>query len=228
MTVPNDDPDRIPSQAELDAMDLAELTRSSAEADVRYPQREEDPGPVPAALARDAWVLWWFGAAAGIASAVYLLLNLGAISDALQDRLRTDMEKAIAEAASRVEKTTSQPVMPPDEFHGLSHFLPPVMLGAIVLLLAAQFFLLRAVTVHHSRNARNIFLAVVLINLVCIPTGMDLLKFSESAPTMVIVGWIQFGALALAALSTLRPAASRWLPAARSMRPSKMMRPTRG
>jgi len=224
MTVPDDDPDRIPTQAELDAMDLAEMTRSSGESDIRYPLPDDEPGAAPAALARDAWVCWWISAAAGIASAVYLLLNIGSLSDALQGRLRADMEQAIAEAASRVDKVSNPPKMPPDEFHGLAHFLPPVMLVALVFLLVVQFLLLRAVSVHHSRNSRNFFLATVLITLVCIPTGMDLLDFANAAPTMVIIGWIQFGALLLSGLCTLRPVVNRWLPTGRSLLPSKMVR----
>ena len=69
-----------------------------------------------------------------------------------------------------------------------------------------------------------VFLALVLINLVCIPTGMDLLQFAKDAPTMVIVGWIQFGALILAALCTLRPSLGRWLPPSRGLSPVKAMR----
>ena len=42
--------------------------------------------------------------------------------------------------------------------------------------------------------------------------------------TMVIVGWIQFGALMLAALCTLRPAVGRWLPAPRALRAGKLLR----
>ncbi|MFT4199778.1 hypothetical protein [Gordonia sp. (in: high G+C Gram-positive bacteria)] len=222
MNVPDDDPDALPSQAELDALDMAELTRTSGESDMGYPTPDEPAGPPPPALARDAWVLWWIGAAAGIASAVYLLVNIGSICDGLQQRLLADIKKAIDEAQHAGKKPLS---MPADEYHGLSHFLPPTMLVAIVVLLALQFVLLRAVGVHHSRNARNIFLAMVLINLVCIPTGMDLLRFADSAPTMVIVGWIQFGALLLAALCTLRPAVGRWLPAPTGI--GKVFRPGR-
>ncbi|GAA3045291.1 hypothetical protein GCM10010528_25720 [Gordonia defluvii] len=225
MTVPHDDDrDPIPSQAELDEMDMAELTRTSAESHVAYPTRDEPAGPPPAALVRDAWVCWWIAAAAGLASAVFLLINLGSISGSLQERLRTDMERAIAEAAAKATKAANPPSMPADGFHGLAHLLPPVMLMAIVALLVVQFLLLRGVSVHHSRNSRSIFLAAVLINLVCIPTGMDLLRFADNAPSMVIVGWIQFGALMLAALCTLRPAVGRWLPAPRALRAGKLLR----
>ncbi len=213
MTVPDDDPDRIPTQAELDAMDLEELTRTSADTSVDYPTRGDVSGPAPAALVRDAWVCWWIGAAAGLAAAGYLVANMGPIIDSLQQRLVDDIARAGPNAKA-----------PADRFSAISHFLPPFMLVVIVVLLVAQFALLRATSVHHSRNSRNIFLAMVLINLVCIPTGMDLLRFADSAPTMVVIGWIQFGALALAALCTLRPAVGRWLPSARGPRPGKLWR----
>lgn len=194
-------------------MDLAALTRSSTESHVGYPARQEALGPPPPALARDAWVFWWIAAAAGVASAVYLLLNIGSLSDSLQQRLIDDIASEGPNAKA-----------PADQFNGLAHFLPPFMLVVLVVLLVVQFVLLRASGVHHSRNARNIFLAVVLINLVCIPTGMDLLAFADDAPTMAIVGWIQFGALILAALCTLRPAVGRWLPPSRGLSPVKALR----
>ena len=54
MTYPDDESDRTPTQAELDAMDLAALTRSSTESHVGYPARQTAEGPPPAALVRDA------------------------------------------------------------------------------------------------------------------------------------------------------------------------------
>jgi uncharacterized membrane protein YhaH (DUF805 family) len=213
MTYPDDESDRTPTQAELDAMDLAALTRSSTESHVGYPARQTAEGPPPAALVRDAWVFWWIAAAAGIASAVYLLLNIGSISDSLQQRLVDDIASEGPNAKA-----------PADQFNGLAHFLPPFMLVVLVVLLVMQYVLLRATGVHHSRNSRNIFLALVLINLVCIPTGMDLLQFAKDAKTMVIVGWIQFGALILAALCTLRPSVGRWLPPSRGLSPVKALR----
>lgn len=101
MTVPDDDPDKIPTQAELDAMDLAELASTSAESNVAYPPRDEVPGPPPSALSRDAWVLWWIAAAAGIASAVYLLANMGGVIDGLKQRFHGELEQAIADTVAK-------------------------------------------------------------------------------------------------------------------------------
>ncbi|GAB09181.1 hypothetical protein GOARA_031_00060 [Gordonia araii NBRC 100433] len=229
MTVP-DDPDRIPSQAELDAMDLAELTHSSAESNVHYPKPVDDPGPPPPALARDAWVCWWIGAAAGLASALYMLVNVMSISDALQSRLMEGMQQTIDDAIRNRDKAPAGveipiPKAPADEYHGLAHTLPPAMIVSIVALLAVQFALLRAIGNHHSRNARSLFAAFVLINLVCIPVGLDLLAFSENAPLMFVIGWIQFGALVLAAVCTWRPSVGRWLPAPSPLRPTRLLRP---
>ncbi|MFT3898852.1 MAG: hypothetical protein QM728_01215 [Gordonia sp. (in: high G+C Gram-positive bacteria)] len=222
MSAPDDDPDAIPSQAELDELDLEELASTSAESDLAYPIRDQPIGPPPPALARDTWAFWWISAAAGIASAVYLLVNVVSVSDSLQRRLMDDIKKAIDEAA----RTNQKPLtMPADEYHGLAHFLPPAMVVTILVLLAVQFLLLRAVTAHHSRNARNIFLAMVLLNLVCIPTGMDLLRFADNAPAMFAVGWVQFGALLLSALCILRPSVGQWLPVNPRVGMGKLMRP---
>ncbi|NED63802.1 hypothetical protein G3I15_22980, partial [Streptomyces sp. SID10244] len=68
-----------PSQAELDAEDLAEIARSSKDRDQAnlYPPRTGDPGPAPVALTLHARVAFWGAAAAGLLSVVYGFVNLG-------------------------------------------------------------------------------------------------------------------------------------------------------
>lgn len=81
------DPD-IPSQAELDAEDMAELAkRSSADRDQDGPVRRGDPGPAPIPLVKHAVGCFWAAAVAGAICMVYGFLNLGTIKDLLYTRL---------------------------------------------------------------------------------------------------------------------------------------------
>ena len=210
-----DDSDRIPTQAELDAEDLAELARTSKDRDRAnlYPTPLDDPGPVPVPLALHARVAWWGAAIAGLCSVVYGFLNLGLITDALRQRLAEGvaLDPNNAGPAEQVDSTAT--------------FFPPFMLVMIVILLAIQYPLLVATATHHSRTCRNLFLTVVLVNLLCIPVGNDLLfRYPDVWSTMSVIAWIQFGFLVLAALITLRKPVNQWLPASTRMRPSRVFR----
>ncbi|MFW0793581.1 hypothetical protein AAFP30_07200 [Gordonia sp. CPCC 205515] len=215
MTDPADDPDRVPTQAELDAEDLAAIERRSKDKDAAnlYPPRESDPGPPPAALARHARIAWWCSAFAGLISVVYGFSHLGTITDQLRQRLQ--------------EGVTTDPrnASGPEQVNSLAGFFPPFMLVMIVVFLVIEYLLLVAAATHHSRNCRNFFLAAVVVNLLCIPIGIDLLfRNPEVSSLMPVVGWIQFGLLVLAALFTLQRAVNQWLPPSDRMRPTRMLR----
>ncbi|GAC67135.1 hypothetical protein [Gordonia soli] len=208
--------DRVPTQAELDAEDLAELANTtSADRDRAqlYPRREDDPGIPPAPLVVHARVAWWGAAVAGLVSVIYGFLQLGMITDDLRTRLAEGVveDPANASQAGQVDS--------------LAGFFPPFMLVMIVVLLAIQYPLLTATATHHSRNCRNLFLTVVLINLLCIPVGVDLLfRYPDVWSAMVVIAWIQFGLLVLSALCTLRRPVNQWLPSSTRMRPTRMFR----
>ncbi|NDZ92647.1 hypothetical protein G3I13_20820 [Streptomyces sp. SID6673] len=214
MTQP-DDPDRIPSQAELDAEDLAEIARSSKDRDQAnlYPPRTGDPGPAPVALTLHARVAFWGAAAAGLLSVVYGFVNLGLISDALRQRLLDGVIDDPRNASSQ------------GQVDSLAGFFPPFMLIMIVVFLAVEYVLLVAAAHHHSRNCRNFFLAAVVVNLLCIPIGIDLLfQYPQVWSAMVVISWIQFALLIVAAIFAVRRSVNQWLPESTRMRPTKMMR----
>lgn len=215
MTEPADDPDRLPTQAELDAEDLAAIERSSRDVDAagRYPPREDDPGPPPAALARHARVAWWGAAVAGLICVGYGFTHLGTITDLLRQRLQEGVITDPRNASSA------------DQVDSLARFFPPFMLVMIVVFLVVEYLLLRAAANQHSRNCRNFFLSAVVVNLLCIPIGVDLLfGYPDVSSLMPIIGWIQFGLLILASLFTLQRAVNQWLPPSNRMRPSRMLR----
>ncbi len=214
MTDP-DDPDRIPTQAELDAEDMAAIEHSSRDRDEAnlYPPRPGDPGPAPAALSLHARVAWWGSAIAGLISVVYGFLNLGMISDLLRARL--------------LEGVVNDPrnASPEDQVDSLAGFFPPFMLATIVVFLVIEYALLVASVTHHSRNCRNFFLAAVVINLMCIPIGIDLLfDYPEVWSAMPVIAWLQFALLIVASVFTLRRNVNQWLPDSTRMRPTKMFR----
>ncbi|MGV9793320.1 hypothetical protein [Gordonia sp. NPDC003422] len=212
---PDDDVDRTPTQAELDAEDLAALARSSKDRDQAnlYPTRQSDPGVAPRALLVHARVAWWGAAACGVVAVVYGFLNLGLITDLLRQRLLDGVASDPNNAA------------PEERVDSLAGFFPPFMLLMILVLLAIEYPLLVAAANHHSRNCRNFFLAAVIVNMLCIPIGSDLLfRYDEISSTMVVVSWLQFALLGLAGVISLRRVVDRWLPESSRMRPSKMLR----
>jgi hypothetical protein len=215
MTEPADDADRIPTQAELDAEDLAAIARRSKDRDEAnlYPERFDDPGPPPAALVLHARVAWWGAALAGLVSAVYGFVSMSTITDLLRARL--------------VEGVVDDPrnASPADRVDSLAGFFPPFMLIMIVVFLAVEYALLVAAANHHSRNCRNFFLSAVVVNLLCIPIGIDLLfDYPEVPSAIAVLGWVQFGLLVVAALMTLRRSVNQWLPVSTRMRPTRMLR----
>ncbi|MEE4024494.1 hypothetical protein V1Y59_15520 [Gordonia sp. PKS22-38] len=214
MTDP-DDPDRIPTQAELDAEDLAAIERSSRDRDDAnlYPPPPGDPGPPPVALSLHARVAWWGAAVAGLVSVVYGFVNLGMITDLLRVRL---LEGVVADPNN---------ASPEEQVDSLAGFFPPFMLVMIVVFLAAEYALLVAAATQHSRTCRNFFLAAVVINLLCIPIGIDLLfEYPEVWSAMPVIAWLQFGLLIIAGLFTVRRGVNQWLPDSTRMRPTKMFR----
>ncbi|GAB83726.1 hypothetical protein RVF83_07895 [Gordonia rubripertincta] len=209
------DPERIPTQAELDAEDLAELERSSRDHDqsALYPPRPADPGRPPVALALHARVVWWGAAVIGLILAVYGFFSLGTITDDLRQRL---LEGVVTDPANSA---------PEDQVETLAGFFPPFMLVMIVVVLVIEYLLLMAAVTHHSRHCRNFFLAAVVVHLLCIPVGVDLLfRYPDISSTMVVLSWVQFALLVIAALLTVRRSVNTWLPESTRMRPTRMMR----
>ncbi len=209
------DPDRVPTQAELDAEDLAELARTSQDSDRArlYPARAVDPGPPPLALIRDARIAWYGAAVAALISVIYGFLNLGMITDLLRQRL--------AEGVVNDPKNAS----PANQVDSLASFFPPFMLIMILVFLAIEYLLLNAIANHHSREIRAFFLATIVVNLLCIPVGIDLLfRYPDVWASLPIIGWVQFACLVVAAVCTLRRSVGKWLPASTRMRPMRMFR----
>ncbi|MBT0567202.1 hypothetical protein [Williamsia sp. CHRR-6] len=200
-----DDPDRVPSMAELDAMDLAAIAagRTSADRD----SRPEEIGPPPTAL-HHAYLLWLVSAGAGLVVMILGLLDLGSISDALRIRMESSAPG------------DPQGTITPEQARSLSETFPPVMLVGIGVVIALQYPLLTAIGRRHSRNVRSFFLALVVITLIAIPVGLDLLFSYDSTSVLApVLGWTQFGALVLCALFTLRRSVNQWLPEPMKFRP---------
>ncbi|MCZ4653011.1 hypothetical protein O4157_16485 [Gordonia amicalis] len=209
------DPERIPSQAELDAEDLAELERSSRDHDQAslYPPRPADPGRPPVALVLHARVVWWAAAVIGSILALYGFFNLSTITDDLRLRL---LEGVVSDPANSA---------PEDQIDTLAGFFPLFMLVMIVVVLVIEYLLLVAAATHHSRHCRNFFLAAVVVHLLCIPVGVDLLfRYPDITSTMVVLSYVQFALLVIAALFTLRRSVNTWLPESTRMKPTRMLR----
>ncbi|WP_439031365.1 hypothetical protein [Gordonia terrae] len=209
------EPERIPTQAELDAEDLAALERSSRDRDqaALYPPRPTDPGTPPAALALHARIAWWAAAVIGVVLVLYGFFSLGTITDDLRARL---LEGVAADPANAA---------PENEVDTLAGFFPPFMLVMIIVVLAIEYACLVAAATHHSRHLRNFFLAAVVVHLLCIPVGVDLLfRYPDVSSIMVVLSYLQFGLLVVAALCTLRRPVNRWLPDSTRMKPTRMIR----
>ena len=210
-----DDPDRLPTQAELDAQDLAQMARTSRDKDQAnlYPAPPSDPGPPPRVLTVGARVSFWGAATAGVVCLIYGIVWFNSISDALHHRMSSD-----AAAAPKGQPNAQQ-------IDSSSVILPAVGLVILALFVVAQYVTLVAIASHHSRSARSFFLALVVLNLMCIPVGLDLFY---DYPTLwsgaVICGWLQFGLLVLTAILTLRRPVGRWLPESTRIRPTRMLR----
>lgn len=197
---------------------MAEIARTSKDRDVSalYPTRAGDPGPPPVALALHARVAWWGAAVAGLVVVVYGFVNLGLISDLLRQRL--------------VQGIVDDPhnASPAGQVDSIAGFFPPFMLVMIVVFLAAEYSMLMGAATHHSRHVRNFFVATVVVNVLCVPIGVDLLlRYSEIPSALVIISWTQAALLVVAMLFTLRRPVDRWLPESTRMKPTKMFRPGR-
>ncbi len=193
-------------------MDLAEIEagRTSADKDLKP---GDDPGPVPRAL-HHARLLWIGAAIAGLVSFAYGFGNLGTVTDALRRRL----EEGVA-----TDPSNSAPAR---QVGSLASSIPPILLIAIVVLLAIQYPLLMAISRHNSRNCRSFFVTAAVLMLVCIPIGIDLLfSYSEVPGVIRIVGWVQFALLLLCALFTLRRSVGVWLPETMKFMPGQILRP---
>lgn len=209
-----DDEDRLPTQAELDAEDLAELERTSRDADLtaRYPRRPVDPGPPPTALTRDAVYAWYLSAAATLVCIVYGFATLGASIDRLADRLEPQM----AEVQS-IDATASASSM--------ASFWPPTLLVGWLIAMAITYPLLVSIGRHHSRNLRSIFAAVSVLIVLFVPLVSDLLfDYPEVPSAFRVLSWVAVGALVLSVVMTFRGAVGRWLPSSTRVRPSRVWR----
>lgn len=209
-----DDEDRLPTQAELDAEDLAELARTSRDADLdaRYPRRPLDPGPPPAALTRDALGAWYLAAAATLVCLVYGFATLGSIQDRLAARLEPQM--------AGVQKIDAHA-----QASSMASFWPPALLVGWLIAMALTYLLLISIAKHHSRNLRSIYAALTLVAVMFVPLTSDLLFSYPEVPAMIRVSaWVTVGALLLSVLMTFRGSVSRWLPASMRIKPSRVWR----
>ncbi|WP_018180281.1 hypothetical protein [Jongsikchunia kroppenstedtii] len=202
---------RMPTQAELDAADLAELAekQNAAPRQTLRPRPPTDPGPPPPAL-RWAMQLWIGAAVCAAIGVIYGFARLGTINDLIQPRLREGVTK-------------------PDELHrvdSMAHWIPAACLVGAVILLAIQYPLLAAIGRHHSRNCRNFYVAAALAMLLSIPIGLDLLfGYHQIWVGLRVLGWIQFGLLAGSVVCLFGTGVNKWLPRSERIRPTALFRP---
>lgn len=209
-----DEPDRLPTQAELDAQDLAEMAANPRETDLtaRYPRRPADPGPPPRALTRDAVVTWWIALVAAVVCLGYGFANRSRISDWLEVRLEPEMA-----GAQRIDDSVSA--------ESMAAFWPPALLIGWVIAMAVTYPLLRGIARHHSRNLRSIYAAVAILIALFLPLISDLLFGYPEVPQLIrVLVWVSVGALLLSMLMTFRGVVGRWLPESMRLRPSRVWR----
>ncbi|MFZ2510831.1 MAG: hypothetical protein WAW85_07055 [Gordonia sp. (in: high G+C Gram-positive bacteria)] len=219
MTLPGawhdpDDSESIPTQAELDAEDLAELARTSADRALtdRYPRREQDPGPAPVALTRDALYVWYVSAGTALVCIGYGLVTLGGATRRLADRLATQMSDA-------------QQIDPHATADSMAAFWPPALLIGWLLAMAVTYPLLTAIAKHHSRNLRSMYAAVCVVVALFVPLIGDLIfAYPEVPSAFRVLAWTSAGTLLLSSLITFRGAVGRWLPESTRIRPSRVWR----
>ncbi|HEY9316032.1 hypothetical protein [Williamsia sp.] len=202
----------MPSLAELDAADMATIEQGRTSKDKDHAYFDEDTPP-PASLYY-ARLLWLGAAGAATMGVIYGFLNLGMITDLLKGRLQEGVRDDPTNAA------------PTDQIDSIAGFFPPAMLITTLLLLAVQYPLLVAIGRRRSRGARNIYVTMALVMLLCIPMGIDLLfDYSDVPGTIRFIGWLQFALLLLSALFTLRRGVNQWLPPSNRMKPTQIFRP---
>ncbi|GAC58162.1 hypothetical protein GOHSU_31_00230 [Gordonia hirsuta DSM 44140 = NBRC 16056] len=219
MTLPGawrdpDDPDRIPTQAELDAEDLAELARTSQDRALteRYPRRPDDPGPAPVALTRDAMWMWYLSAATALVCLIYGLATLGSEIDRLTARLEPQM----ADVQTIDAQATAA---------SIAGFWPPALLIGWLLAMAVTYPLLTGIARHHSRNLRSVYAAVCVVVALFVPLIADLLFAYDEVPAVIrVLAWVSFGALLASVVMTFRGGIGRWLPESMRVKPSRVWR----
>lgn len=207
---------RVPTQAELDAADLAEIAEQQS-AEKRNPaprlgvtpHRVADPGPPPASLRLAYWL--WVGAAGCAAiGIIYGFARLSTINQLILPRLREGVTK-------------------PDELQrvdSMSHWIPTACLITAIVLLAIQYPLLVAIARQHSRNCRNFYTAATLAMLLGIPIGLDLLfSYHEIWVGIRVLGWLQFALLAASVVCVFSGGVNKWLPRSERIRPTALFRP---
>ena len=219
MTLPGawhdpDDAESIPTQAELDAEDLAEIARTSTGRALtdRYPRRERDPGPAPVALTRDAFYVWCASAGTAVVCIGYGLATLGAATDRLAERLATQMSDV-------------QRIDPQATAESIAGFWPPALLIGWLIAMAVTYPLFTAIAKYHSRNLRSMYAAVCVVVALFAPLIADLLFAYPDVPAVFRVSaWVSAGALLLSVVLTFRGAIGRWLPESTRIRPSRVWR----
>ncbi|MBM7368368.1 hypothetical protein [Gordonia hydrophobica] len=213
---PSDDADRprIPTQAELDAEDMAEIARRSKDNDHtnRYPARPVDPGAAPTALTRDARIVWYLGAAACLAWMIYGLTNLSWLEQLMAQRLLPGLESV-------------PDVDPNTESASMAGFWTPGLLIGIPVFTALGYPLLVGIAKTHSRNMRSIYLALIVVTVLFTVVGADLLfGYDEVSVVVRVLAWVHCGALVLSGLLTLRKQVNEWLPQSMAAKPFRRSR----
>lgn len=216
MTFPGDSNDapRRPTQAELDAEDLAEIAKDTERADLtgRYPRRETDPGPPPAVLTRGVVGAWWAAAAVWLICFGYGFATLGDITDRLRARLAPQME-----GIPNVDAAT--------ESRSMGGVFPPALLIGLMAAMLISYPLLVGIAKHHSRNLRSIYAALVVIIMLFIPACSDLLfNYPDTSALWRVLMWIQFGALGVSVVLAFTSPVNRWLPPSMRVKPMRMVR----
>lgn len=218
MTTPgsSDDADRprLPTQAELDAEDMAEIARRSKDNDHvnRYPVRPVDPGPPPVALARDARIVWYVAGAACLAWMIYGLSNLSWLESLMADRLLPGLQ-------------TVKDIDPDSKAASMAGFWTPGLLIGIPLFTALGYPLLVGIAKARSRNVRSIYLALIVVTVLFTVVGADLLFGYEQVTVVArVLAWVQCGALVLSGLITMRRQVTDWLPASMTVKPFRRAR----
>lgn len=209
-----DDEERLPTQAELDAQDLAEIARNSRDGDLaaRYPSRPADAGPPPVALTRDAVWAWYLAALAALACIAYGFATLGSTAARLTDRLEPQMAQV-------------QTVDAGASASSMGSFWPPALLIGWLIGMGVSYPLLVSIARHHSRNLRSIFAAVSVLIALFVPLAADLLfAYPEVPSAFGVLAWICVGALLVSVLMTFRGSVGRWLPTTTRIRPSRVWR----
>lgn len=209
-----DDGEPIPTQAELDAQDMAELAADRDRSDLtsHYPRPKADPGPPPWTLTTGAVYAWYLAAASALVCIVYGFATLGSEMDRLEARLKPQMADVTTIDA---DATASS----------MASFWPPALLVGWVIALGITYPLLMGIAKHHSRNLRSIYAAVSVLVILFVPLVADLLfAYPEVSIAYRVLSWVSVGALIASVVLTFSGGAGRWLPASNRIKPSRVWR----